>query len=196
MLRVLGLDQQFMAPLFVSRVVGAGPAAFEVTREEIAGSFDFVLEFDVKSLDMEYLEKRWSALKDAFSIPGVAGQVPTIPLVSWLLNNIDPGLADLVTGGLEERNAAEGEAEKAAIAMMLTGVEPEVTESMDAGTRLAMDQQQLQMNPVVQQAYAAGGLFTDMMNRRVAAFQFQVQQRTENAQTGRTGFKPVLEGAG
>jgi hypothetical protein len=191
--RILALDQQFMDPLYVSRVLGNGPQPFQVTREEIAGSFDFVLEFDVKSLDMEYLQKRWSALKDAFSIPGVAGQVPTVPVVSWLLNNIDPGLADLVTGSLSERNAAEAEEEKAAIAMLLTGVEPTVTESMDAATRLQVDQEQMQKNPAVAQAYAAGGMFTEMLNRRMAAFQFAVQQRTENAQVGRTGFKPVVE---
>lgn len=193
LLRILALDQQFMDPLYVSRVLGNGPLPFQVTREEIAGSFDFVLEFDVKSLDMEYLQKRWSALKDAFSIPGVAGQLPTVPVVSWLLNNIDPGLSDLVTGSLTERNAAEGEEEKAAIAMLLTGVEPTVTESMDAATRLQVDQEQMQKNPAVAQAYAAGGMFTEMMNRRMQAFQFAIQQRTENAQTGRTGFKPVVE---
>lgn len=193
LLRILGLDQQFMEPLFVSRVVGAGPAAFEVTREEIAGSFDFVLEFDVKSLDMEYLQKRWTALKDAFSIPGVAGQVPTVPLVAWLLNNIDAGLADLVTGGLQERNAAQAEEEKAAVAMMLTGVEPTVTESMDAQTRLAALEEQMRVNPIVQARYAENGLFTEMMNGRAEAFRFQIQQRTENAQTGRTGFKPVMD---
>ena len=48
-------------------------------------------------------------------------------------------------------------------------------------------------NPAVAQAYAAGGMFTEMLNRRMAAFQFAVQQRTENAQVGRTGFKPVVE---
>jgi hypothetical protein len=194
LLRILAMDQQFMEPLFVSRVLGSGPLPFQVTREEIAGSFDFVLEFDVKSLDMEYLQKRWSALKDAFSIPGVAGQVPTVPVVSWLMNNIDPGLADLVTGGMKERNLEQVEAEKAAIAMMLTGIEPSITEDMDAAVRLQTDQEQMQMNPNVAAAYAAGGSFTQMMNARLEAFQFQIQQRTENAQTGRTGFKPVMGG--
>lgn len=193
LVRILAMDQQFMDPLYVSRVLGNGPLPFQVTREEIAGSFDFVLEFDVKSLDMEYLEKRWSALKDAFSIPGVAGQVPTVPVVSWLLNNIDATLADMVTGSLSERNAAEAEQEKAALAMMLAGVEPAVTESMDASTRLRAMQEQMQINPNVQAAYAQGGAFAEMMNARMQAFQFAIQQKTENAQTGRTGFKPVME---
>lgn len=192
LLRILGMDQQFMEPLYVSRVMGNGPMPYQVTREEIAGSFDFVLEFDVKSLDMEYLEKRWSALKDAFSIPGVAGQVPTVPVVSWLLNNIDPGLADLVTGSLTERNTQQAEEEKAALAMMLTGIEPRVTEDMDASTRLAAIQEQMQTNPSVNAAYQQGGPFTDMLNARLQAFQFSIQQRTENAQTGRTGWKPVM----
>ena len=50
-------------------VIDACAERFEVTREEIEGSFDFVLEFDVKSLDMEYLSQRWDALSKAFSIP-------------------------------------------------------------------------------------------------------------------------------
>lgn len=192
LLRILAMDQQFMDPLYVSRVLGNGPLPFQVTREEIAGSFDFVLEFDVKSLDMEYLQKRWSALKDAFSIPGVAGQIPTVPVVSWLLNNIDPGLADIVTGSLSERNTNESEAEKSAIAMMLTGIEPSVTESMDAAVRMQTMQEQMKVNPNVQQAYAQGGTFMEMMNARMEAFQFAIQQKTENAQIGRTGFKPVM----
>lgn len=195
LLRILGMDQQYMEPLHVSRVLGAGPLPFQVTREEIAGSYDFVLEFDVKSLDMEYLQKRWSALKDAFSIPGVAGQLPTVPVVSWLLNNIDPGLSDIVTGSLQERSTQQAEEEKVAISMMMNGLEPEVTEGMDASVRLQTDQQQLQGNPAVAAAYAQGGLFTQLMNARVAAWQQQIQQRTENAQIGRTGFKPVLEAA-
>lgn len=193
MLRILAMDQQFMDPLFVSRVIGNGPMPFQVSREEIAGSFDFVLEFDVKSLDMEYLEKRWSAMKDAFSIPGVAGQLPTIPVVTWLLNNIDPGLSDMVVGGMSERNAAEAEQEKAAIAMMIAGVEPSVTESMDAQTRMAAIQEQLAQNPIVAANYAQGGPFAAMLNARMQAFQFAVQQQTTNATTGRTGFKPVME---
>jgi hypothetical protein len=31
-----------------------------------------------------------------------------------------------------------------------------------------------------------------MLNARMQAFQFSIQQRTENAQTGRTGWKPVM----
>lgn len=193
LLRILGMDQQYMEPLHVSRVLGEGALPFQVTREEIAGSYDFVLEFDVKSLDMEYLQKRWSALKDAFSIPGVAGQLPTVPVVSWLLNNIDPGLSDMVTGTLKERSGEQVEQEKAAISMMLNGIEPNVTEDMDASVRLQTDQQQMQTNPVVAQAYAQGGLFTELMNARTAAWQQQIEQRTVNAQTGRTGFKPVME---
>ena len=192
LLRILGMDQQYMSPLSVSRVLGNGPLPYQVTRDEIAGSYDFVLEFDVKSLDMEYLQKRWSALKDAFSIPGVAGQLPTVPVVSWLLNNIDPGLSDMVTGTMQERSGEQAEQEKAAISMMLNGIEPNVTEDMDAMVRLQTDQEQMQNNPVVAQAYAQGGLFAELLNARVAAWQQQIQQRTENAQTGRTGFKPVM----
>jgi hypothetical protein len=174
-------------------VLGTGPLPFQVTREEIAGSYDFVLEFDVKSLDMEYLQKRWSALKDAFSIPGVAGQLPTVPVVSWLLNNIDPGLSDMVTGTMQERSSEQAEQEKNAINMMLNEIEPNVTQDMDATVRLQTDQQLLQTNPKVAQAYAQGGLFTEMMNARISAWQHQIEQPTVNAQSGRTGFKPVME---
>ena len=123
----------------------------------------------------------------------MAGQLPTVPVVSWLLNNIDPGLSDMVTGTMQERSGEQAEQEKAAISMMLNGIEPNVTEDMDAMVRLQTDQEQMQNNPVVAQAYAQGGLFAELLNARVAAWQQQIQQRTENAQTGRTGFKPVMQ---
>jgi len=193
MLKILAMDQQYMSPLSVSRVLGNGPLPFQVTRDEIAGSYDFVLEFDVRSLDMEYLEKRWKAIKEAFSIPGVAGQIPTIPVVSWLLNNVDATLADMVVGGLSERNAAEAELEKNAISMIMNGIEPQVTESMDANIRLQTIQEQMQMNPVVANTYSQNPTVMAMIDARVQAFQFAIEQKTTNAEVGRTGFKPVME---
>lgn len=192
-LKILSLDQQFMSPIQVSRVIGSGEMPFTVTREEIAGQYDVHLSFDVKSLDPEWLKQRLGVLKEAVQFDR-SGAFKDVPVMRYLIASVDPNLADLAIADVESARESEMEDEKKAIGTLLSGIEIKPPPGSNASVRLETDQQELANNPVVNQRYQADPWFRRMMDRRMAKWQFDLQQR-ENAQTGRDGWVPAMDDA-
>ena len=190
-LRLLSLDQQFMDPIQVSRVIGSGEMPYTVTREEIAGQYDVHLTFDVKSLDMDWLKERLAVLKEAVQFDR-SGAFKDVPVMKYLVAAVDPNLADLAIADVESAREAEAEDEKKAIGTLLSGVEIKPPPGSNATVRLETDRQEIAQNPVVNQRYQADPWFRRMMDRRMAKWEFDLQQR-ENAQTGRDGWVPAMD---
>jgi hypothetical protein len=189
--KVLALDQQFMDPLQVSRVIGTAEMPFTVSREEIAGQYDVQLSFDVRSLDLAWLKEKLNVLKEAVQFDR-SGAFKDVPVMRYLIASIDPSLADLAIADVESAREMEAEDEKKAIGTLLSGVEIKPPDGANATVRLQTAQQEIGQNPVVNQRYQQDPWFRRMMDRRMAKWQFDLQQR-ENAQTGRSGWKPAME---
>lgn len=192
-LKILSLDQQFMSPIQVSRVIGSGEQPFTVTREEIAGQYDVHLSFDVKSLNPEWLKERLSVLKEAVQFDR-SGAFKDVPVMRYLLSSIDPNLADLAIADIESARESEMEDEKKALGTLLSGVEIKPPAGANAQVRLETDRQEIANNPIVNQRYQADPWFQRMMDRRMAKWEFDLQQR-QNAQTGRDGWIPAMDDA-
>jgi hypothetical protein len=190
-LRILSLDQQFMDPIQVSRVIGSGEMPYTVTREEIAGQYDVHLTFDVKSLDMDWLKERLAVLKEAVQFDR-SGAFKDVPVMKYLVAAVDPNLADLAIADVESAREAEVEDEKKAIGTLLSGIEIKPPAGANASVRLETDRAELANNPVVNQRFQADPWFQRMMERRMAKWEFDLQQR-ENAQTGRDGWVPAMD---
>ena len=190
-LKILALDQQFMDPLQVSRVIGAGPLPYRITREEIQGQYDVALAFDVRTMDADYVKKRWDAIEKAFSLDrsGILNDVAT---TRWILASIDPNLADIAVPDVQAATQEEIEQEKAAVAMMAAGVEPAMKEDgQNFGLRLQVLDETIQKNEELMALYGTGGNFKAMVDARRQHLEFQVQQR-ENAVIGRVGAEEAL----
>lgn len=192
-LKILSLDQQFMAPLQVSRVIGSGELPYTVTREEIAGQYDVHLSFDVRSLDATWLKEKLAVLKEAVQFDR-SGAFKDVPVMRYLISSVDPNLADLAIADVESARESEMEDEKKAIGTILSGVEIKPPAGANASVRLETDRAELANNPVVNQRYQQDPWFRRMMDRRMAKWEFDLQQR-ENAQTGRDGWVPAMDDA-
>jgi hypothetical protein len=190
-LRILSLDQQFMDPVQVSRVIGSGEMPYTVTREEIAGQYDVHLTFDVKSLDMNWLKERLAVLKEAVQFDR-SGAFKDVPVMKYLVAAVDPNLADLAIADVESAREAEAEDEKKALGTLLSGVEIKPPAGSNATIRLETDRSEIANNPIVNQRYQTDPWFRRMMDRRMAKWEFDLQQR-ENAQTGRDGWVPAMD---
>jgi hypothetical protein len=190
-LRILSLDQQFMDPVQVSRVIGSGEMPYTVTREEIAGQYDVHLTFDVKSLDMNWLKERLAVLKEAVQFDR-SGAFKDVPVMKYLVAAVDPNLADLAIADVESAREAEAEDEKKALGTLLSGVEIKPPAGSNATIRLETDRSEIANNPIVNQRYQTDPWFRRMMDRRIAKWEFDLQQR-ENAQTGRDGWVPAMD---
>lgn len=191
-LKILALDQQYMDPMQVSRVIGTGPLPFQITREEIQGQYDVALMFDVRTLDAEFVKKRWEAIEKAFSLDRT-GVLNDVAVTRWILASIDPNLADIAVPDVQAATAEEIEEEKAAVAMMASGVEPSMKEGgQNFRLRLQVMQQTIQANQELMALYQQGGNFAKMVEARRQHFEFQLEQQ-QNAVIGRVGARPALE---
>jgi len=192
-LKILSLDQQFMEPLQVSRIIGSGEMPFTVTREEIAGQYDIHLSFDVKSMDPAWLKERLAVLKEAVQFDR-SGAFKDVPVMRYLISSIDPNLADLAVADVESARESEMEDEKKAIGTLLSGVEIKPPQGSNSNVRLEADRQEIANNPVVAQRFQTDPWFRRMMERRMAKWEFDLQQQ-QNAQTGRSGWMPAMDDA-
>jgi hypothetical protein len=192
LLRILALDQQYMSPMQVSRVIGSGPMPFQITREEIQGQYDIALSFDVRTLDTEYVTKRFTALKEAFSLDR-SGVLNDVAVTRWIIASIDPNLADLAVADAQAKTQQEVDDEKTNVAIMATGVEPPLKEGQNAQVRFDVLQGQITQNPKIGMQYQTDEQFRALMDNRMKHFQFQLTQQ-QNAVIGRMGTDAVLPG--
>lgn len=192
LLRILSLDQQLMGPVQVSRVVGSGPMPFQVTREEIAGQYDIMLSFDVRTLDTEFVTSRFQALKEAFSLDR-SGVLNDVAVTRWIIAAIDPNLADIAVADAQAKTQQEADEEKANIAMMSTGIEPPLKEGQNAQVRLEVLQTQITQNPKIGVQYQSDEQFRALVDNRMQHFNFMLTQQ-QNAVIGRMGTDAVLPG--
>lgn len=186
LLRILALDQQFMNPLYVERVVGNGPLPFKVSREEIAGQFDVQLTFDVRMLDMEYVKARWNVIKEAYANDR-SGVMNDAVLTRWLISSIDPGLADMAVGDPTQVAQNEANDEKMQLAVAAMGVILPPKEGGNAQSRLAAIEEEMQTNQRLQAQYMQDPTFKNIVDARMQKYQFDLTQRN-NADIGRKGW--------
>ena len=192
--QAFALMQQYITDIEFFRVAGAMPAPFQLTREGIQGRFDLVAEYDVRDLDVELLAKRLDAITRLAVPLDVAGTIDRAGLVQFVMNAIDPSLAQKIVRPQEVATAAEAEDEQLAYTKIAAGTEPPLpTEGMNAQLRTQVLQGIVQANPAMSQRFQSDEIFRSMIEARLKAFAFQVQQ-TQNAQIGRVGAVPALQG--
>lgn len=190
LLRVLSLDQQYMSPIQVSRVIGSGPMPYRVTREEIAGQYDLHLTFDVRSLDTEYVSKRWDAINQAFQTDR-SGVLNDVALTRWKLSAIDPNLADIAMLDAQAKSQQEVEEERTALGKLMLGIETVPPEGANARVRLEALQGELQRNAKASTQYQTDPAFAEAVNARLQKWEFDLTQQ-DNARIGATGWEPTV----
>ena len=189
--RILALDQQYMSPVQVSRVIGSGPMPYTVTREEIAGQYDLALHFDVRSLDTDYVKERWAAINEALNSDR-SGALNDVVLTRWKLASIDPNLADLAMVDMQSKNKNEVEEERTALAKLMLGMETVPPEGANARVRLEALQGEIQRNPKAAAQYQQDAMFQEQVNARLTKWEFDLTQM-DNARIGATGWEPAAK---
>ena len=193
--QIMALAQQYMSPEEISRVTG-NPLPFAASGADIRGRFDIQAEFDARLLDatadgalsakLDYLARVLVPL-DSFGVIDRAG------LVKYMMHAVDPNLADVLVQDIGKATQAEQEDEQVQFAKIAAGTEPPLKEGgQNAQVRLQTLQQIIQSNPAVSQRYQQDEIFRRMLDARMQAFQFQLQQQ-QNAVIGRTGAQPALQ---
>lgn len=188
------LMQQYMLPVQILRISGGQTTPFQADRESIQGKFDLIVDWDSRNLDSEALGVKLEYISKAIVPMDVAGVIDRAGLVKFIMAAVDPNLADLLVRDPGPAAAIEAQDEQLAFTKIAAGTEPELpTEGQNFQLRSQVLQGIIQANPALQQRYQQDEIFRSMIEARMKGFNFQVQQQ-QNAQIGRQGTLPALQG--
>lgn len=154
--RTAKLISQYMPPMVGARITGT-TELINATADDVRGNFDFDVSFNVMSTDVKWLKEHLSMIKDTVLSLDNRGLINTLPLMESGLNMLDPQLAAQC---LPQDNAAAQQQSidkaNAALADILTGGAPMVTEGMDfAGIAQALTDE-INRSPMRQQGIVGG----------------------------------------
>jgi hypothetical protein len=192
-IQTMALAQQYMTPEEVSRVTGNASLAFSASPQDIRGRFDITAEFDARLLDSEALGAKLDYLAKVLVPLDSFGVIDRAGLVKYMFQAVDPNMASMLVQDIGAATQQEIEDEQGAFAKIAAGTEPPMKEGgQNAQVRLQTLQQIIQSNPAVVQRYQQDEIFRRMLDARMQAFQFQLQQ-SQNAVIGRVGAQPALQ---
>ena len=146
--RTWQLNQKWLPEVTVTRVTGALREPFRVSREEIQGQFDVRIEFDPRTLDLDYALQKIRVLKEVTQMDvNRIGDINQV--VARAYDMVDPDIAEAVIQ--DERVADEREIRETrdAINDILAGQEPLMREGINAALRQQYFEEQLQLNPML-----------------------------------------------
>ena len=181
---------QYMDPVEIERVTGS-PLPQRLS--EIAGQFDFVLKFDVRELDNEYVMKKLQAITQ-FVVPlDSGGVIDRNKLIQAIVAAISPDAArEMIVDqtGASQQMFRQVQSD---IGMMMLGNEALYTENDPAAeTKLQYAQQVMQSNQKAAQAAQGDPNFQQLFENYVKNLQMSSMQQ-KNAQVGRIGVTPVQQ---
>jgi hypothetical protein len=192
-IQTMALAQQYMTPEEVSRVTGNASLAFSASPQDIRGRFDITAEFDARLLDSEALGAKLDYLAKVLVPLDSFGVIDRAGLVKYMFQAVDPNMAAMLVQDIGAATQQEIEDEQGAFAKIAAGTEPPMKEGgQNAQVRLQTLQQIIQSNPAVSQRYQQDEIFRRMLDARMQAFNFQLQQ-SQNAVIGRVGAQPALQ---
>jgi len=189
---ILQLSQQYMTDESLARVIGPGGLPVARGIQEIQGQFDIELSFDPRDLNQEYLDKKITMIATALLPMDTLSTIQRDRLVQILFQSMDPNLAEETLQPVESANRREIEEEETNFVKIKAGIEPPlVPEGQNYQLRLQTIMGIGQKNPAAMQDLSE--MSREILANRLKFFQFQLQQQ-QNAQIGRVGTQPTLDG--
>ena len=187
------LIQQFQPDLEVNIVTGGSLESFDFTREEIQGKYDLSIQFDARDLDAELIKEKIGFWREMMGMDS-GGTIQSHVLIKRAAEWVDPIGAEEIISPPSQAQAKEFNKAQEVLTKAFSGVEPPPPdENAASDLQLQVIQDAIQKNPQLQQRYQEDEIYKGIIDSYVQGLQFQMQQR-ENAQIGRTGTQPFLDG--
>ena len=179
---------QRMPALTGARVTGT-QIIFDATREGVRGNFEFSTSFDVRALDLEWMDRILKFVKDAMTNfdPGALTNRNVLLRLSY--DMIDPALGDQLINSAQDAQQSEAAAMKDVLRGIFTGEVPQFQMGVDYATRLQTMKDDLRQSPVRQQIMQTNEYVRAVWEDYAQKLIMQIQQKGANKQAG-------IEGAG
>lgn len=195
--RTARLIQQYMPQLKGARITGTNELV-SATADDVRGGFDFLVSFNVMSLDVKWLKEQLDLVENTIMKFDNRGDVNTLPILEFAFNQFDPSLASRCLPQTRETAQRQTlDAARAALTDILTGGAPEVTQGMDFGGMAQAIADEIQRSPLRQQVIVGGGQVCVVLTSYLAGLvnSYKNMPGGENAQIGRTMTKDPLRQA-
>ncbi len=188
---MLTLAQKYTPPTTVARIAGVIPKPYEVNRENIAGGFSLMLNFDARFASADFVFGLMERVEKYIIPLDTNAVVNRDALIRYVFAALDPTLADLVVRDTENAQQSEIEDEQQNVALMVSGVEPPMKlKGQNHAARLQVLQQVFGRN---QEFYSAllqvRPDFAAIVQKRIDFLQQQVAQQ-QNKLIGIYGTTP------
>jgi hypothetical protein len=188
--QAFSLCQQFLPDEEVARIVGE-EASFSKSEMDLARQYDFILEFDPRDMDPEFMSAKLQAVANFVKPLDAAGVIDSVKLVSMGLRAIDPTLERELVSDQQQATQKMYREVQSDVVYMMAGVEPIYSENDPAaGMRLQFLNEIVTRNPMAQQQLQENELFRQLMDNYVKNLNQSVMQQ-QNVTIGRTGVKQV-----
>lgn len=181
---------QFMSADELERIVPGLGAYAGMDARELRGRYDFVVSFDARTLDIDWLKTMGDLIGNYVLSWDTLNVVDRGELVRWFVGKIDTDALPFISTN-EAAAAHELKDEDANFAFISAGGEPPM---MASGQNFAARYQRLlqdvQKNPESVAAWPEKN--REVLAARLEHLKFQSEQ-AQNAQIGRVGAEPVLQ---
>ena len=187
--KYLQLEMQYRSRAEVERIVGPIKGDWPRSTEEIRALPHFLLRFDSRELDPEYMKAKLELVTKVL-IPIANGQLDMHGILMAVAGSIDPQFTRFVVdaGAASQKEISD---EQNAAAMIGQGIDPVLPESgVNAALRNQTLMQTFAASPELRAKYGDGKtLVGQLAQKRSKHWQF-MQDQEENKQIGRLGVQP------
>jgi hypothetical protein len=184
--QMFALTLQYLSVEEMQRISGAENVPQMGMRQ-----FDFVLKFDVREMDTEYVNSKLSAIAQYVVPQDVGGVLDRNKLVAMITRAISPDIAEELIVDKSTASQKMYEGVKSDIGSMMLGMEPQYVENDPAAqTKMQYAQEIVGRNPKAQAAMQGDELFTQLFENYSKNLQMSVMQQ-QNAEIGRIGVNQI-----
>ena len=184
--QMFALTLQYLSPEEIQRISGSDAIPQIEMRQ-----FDFVMKFDVRELDTDYVNNKLSSIAQYVVPQDVGGVLDRNKLVAMITRSISPDIAEELIVDQATASQKMYEDVKNDIGAMMLGMEPQYVENDPAAqTKMQYAQEIVGRNPKAQAAMQGDELFAKLFENYSKNLQMSVMQQ-QNAQIGRIGVNQI-----
>jgi len=179
------LVQQYMPPLMGARITGTD-LVLNVKPEDVRGSFDFNVKFDVRGLDLDWAKQMLEFVQKILLPMDRNGQVKTEALLEFGFNVLDPALAQRAIVPMQQANQEMQAKARQALAEIFSGGAAQLQEGDDYGTIAQTVVDEITRSPLRQQMLVQNEQIREVTISYLQALIANQQQYQQNPTIGRT----------
>lgn len=180
------LVQQYTPPLKNARIAGT-EEVFSANADDVRGSFDFDIKFDVRALDLEWATAMLKFVKDMLLPLDRRGDIDTYPLMEIGFNLLDGSLTPRCLPGQKLSQQRQLNEERAVMADIFSGGTPvDLPQGIDYQGRAQVMVDDLKRSPDRQHALMSSPQIFVMFTSRLEGLLNNATQHGDNVTTGQT----------